>query len=71
MSWTGVFVIGAFTVLGGAWIEHSFGKSTQERAVLMGEQCAIQCDFQGATSYSINLGNERDCICTFKITRKK
>ena len=46
-------------------------ESVQERSVRYGEQCAIECDFQGAISYSINLGNERDCICTFKITRKK
>lgn len=46
-------------------------ESVAERSVRYGEECAIQCDFHGATSYSYNLGNERDCICTFKLGRKR
>lgn len=71
MSWSGVFLIASLVLLGGALVEHLLGKSTEERAVIRAEQCAIQCDFQGAVAYSINLGDERDCICTFKLWRKK
>jgi hypothetical protein len=42
-------------------------ESTQERSVRYGAFCKMNCEFQGAAAYAYNLGNERDCICTFRL----